>query len=51
MFGLESIIIDLLLTVFSPEQINGFLRDPRTTATIVGTLIAVSGALLGTFLL
>jgi manganese/zinc/iron transport system permease protein len=51
MFGLESIIIDLLLTVFSPEQINGFLRDPRTTATIVGMLIAVSGALLGTFLL
>ena len=51
MFGLESILIDLLLTVVTPDQINQFLRDPQTTATIVGTMIAVSGALLGTFLL
>lgn len=51
MFGIESVIIDLLLMVFSREEINAFLRDPQNTATIVGTLIAVSGALLGTFLL
>ncbi len=51
MFGLESILIDLLLTVVTPDPINQFLRDPQTTATIVGTMIAVSGALLGTFLL
>ncbi len=51
MFGIESGVIDLLLNVFSREEINAFLRDPQNTATIVGTLIAVSGALLGTFLL
>ncbi len=51
MFGIESVVIDLLLGVFTPEQMNAFLRDPQNTATIVGTLIAVSGALLGTFLL
>ena len=51
MFGLESILIDILLNVFTREAINTFFRDPQTTATIVGTFIAVSGALLGTFLL
>ncbi len=51
MFGIESVLIDLLLMVFSREEINTFLRNPQHTATIIGTLIAISGALLGTFLL
>ena len=51
MFGIESIVIDILLNFFSHDTINAFLNDPRTTATIIGTLIAISGALLGTFLL
>jgi len=32
-------------------MLNTFLRDPQHTAIIVGGLIAISGALLGTFLL
>ena len=51
MSGIESIVIDLLMNFFSREAINTFLRDPQNTATIIGTLIAISGALLGTFLL
>lgn len=51
MFQLEQWIIQLLLNVVSQEQINLFLRNPQHTATIVGSLIAISGALLGTFLL
>lgn len=51
LFELERLLIELLLNVFTRDEINTFLRDPQTTATIVGTLIAVSGALLGTFLL
>lgn len=51
MYGIESFFIDLLLNIFTREEINAFLRNPQHTATIVGTLIAISGALLGTFLL
>jgi manganese/zinc/iron transport system permease protein len=51
MMGIESIVIDVLMNFFTREEINGFLRDPQNTATIIGTLIAISGALLGTFLL
>jgi len=51
MFQLERLIIDLLLTVFTRDEINAFLRDPQHTAVIIGGLIAISGALLGTFLL
>lgn len=51
MNGIESLIIDFLMRFFTHEQINAFLRDPQNTAIIIGTLIAVSGALLGTFLL
>ncbi|MAU13279.1 MAG: hypothetical protein CL607_25905 [Anaerolineaceae bacterium] len=51
MFGIEMVVIDLLLNFFSREEINTFLRDPQVTATIIGSLIAISGALLGTFLL
>lgn len=49
--GLERFIIDVLLTVFAREDINAFLRSPQNTATLIGCLIAISGALLGTFLL
>ncbi len=51
MQGIETIIVQLLVSVFSPEQINAFLGDPRTVAVIVGSMVAASGALLGTFLL
>lgn len=51
MVGIESIAIDILMQFFAREEINGFLRDPQNTATIIGTMIAISGALLGTFLL
>jgi len=51
MFALESIFVEILLMIFSREEINAFLRNPQNTATIIGTLIAISGALLGTFLL
>lgn len=51
MEGIEQILISLLLNFVSREELNAFLRDPRSTAIIVGALIALSGALLGTFLL
>ena len=51
MYHIESFLIRVLLNYFSRLEINAFFRDPQTTATIIGGLIAVSGALLGTFLL
>ena len=51
MFQLERVIIQFLLNFASIEELNAFLRNPQYTATLVGSLIAVSGALLGTFLL
>jgi manganese/zinc/iron transport system permease protein len=48
---IESLLVDVLLRLFTIEQINHVLGDPRTVAVIVGVLVAVSGALLGTFLL
>lgn len=51
MFGLEQLIIQFLLNFVSVDALNAFLRNPQHTATIVGGLIAVSGALLGSFLL
>ncbi len=51
MFQLEQLIIQILLNFVTEDTLNVFLRDPQQTATIVGSLIAVSGALLGTFLL
>lgn len=48
---IEALFVQILVGVFSPEQINAFLGDPRTVAIIVGGLVAASGALLGTFLL
>ena len=51
MFQLEQVIIEFLLNFVARDAMNAFLRDPRQTAVIIGSLIAVSGALLGTFLL
>ncbi|MFK7800863.1 MAG: metal ABC transporter permease [Anaerolineae bacterium] len=51
MFQLEEYLINFLLTFVNRVDLNAFLRDPQNTATIIGSLIAVSGALLGTFLL
>lgn len=51
MFGLEQLIIQFLMNFVTREEINAFFRSPQNTATIIGCLIAVSGALLGTFLL
>ncbi|MCY4146196.1 MAG: metal ABC transporter permease [Chloroflexi bacterium] len=51
MMGLERALIELLLHFITREDLNAFLRSPQHTATLVGCLIAVCGALLGTFLL
>ncbi len=51
MLAIERALIDLLLLLFSREELNAFLRSPQNAATIIGGFIAVSGALLGTFLL
>ena len=51
MIGIERVIIDILMNFLSIEQINVFFRNPQNTAIIIGSFIAISGALLGTFLL
>ena len=51
MYQIEQWMIQLLLLLFTREEINAFFRDPQQTAIIVGMLIALSGALLGVFLL
>ena len=51
MIAIERFVIELLLTVVTRAELNAFLRSPQNTATLVGCLIAISGALLGAFLL
>ena len=51
MMPLERLLIEFLLNFLTREELNAFLRSPQNTATLVGGLIAVSGALLGAFLL
>ncbi len=51
MMLLERGLIELLLNVMTREELNAFLRSPQNTATLVGGLIAICGALLGAFLL
>ncbi len=51
MFALEELIVQVLLYFVPQEALNAFLRDPQTVATLLGGMIAISGALLGTFLL
>lgn len=51
MMALERFIIEILLNFAGREEINAFFRSPQNTATLIGCMIAISGALLGTFLL
>ena len=51
MMALERLWIELLLHFVTREELNAFLRSPQNTAMLVGGLIAISGALLGSFLL
>ena len=51
MITIERGLIELLLNVFTRDELNAFLRSPQNTATLVGCLIAISGALLGALLL
>ena len=48
---IEQGIIQFLLLLMDGEAINSFLRDPRTVAIMVGALVSISGAWLGSFLL
>lgn len=48
---MEKLIIDFLLNFIRAAELDAFLTNPRHAAVIVGSLVAVSGALLGTFLL
>lgn len=48
---IEQVLINLLLRVVSVEQLNSFLGSPQNAAILVGVLVAISGAVLGTFLL
>lgn len=48
---MERLLIDLLLNFMSAEQLYDALDDPRMVAILIGAMVAVSGALLGTFLL
>lgn len=47
---MDRLFVEFALKFISLEQFNAVLSDPRTVATLVGGLVAVSGALLGTFL-
>ena len=47
---MDQVLVSLALNFFSADQINAFMSDPRSVATLVGALVAISGALLGTFL-
>ena len=51
MMPLERWLIELLLNIVTHDELNAFLRSPQNSAALVGSLIAVSGALLGAFLL
>ena len=51
MMPLERPLIEFLLNFVARDELNAFLRSPQHTAMLIGGLIAVSGALLGTFLL
>jgi len=51
MYALEHMILQLLQIFFAQDAINGFLGHPQTVAIMVGSLIALAGAIPGTFLL
>ena len=47
----ERALAHILANLFEYESLNAFFRSPQNTATLIGGMIAVSGGLLGTFLL
>ncbi|MDE2747598.1 MAG: metal ABC transporter permease [Chloroflexota bacterium] len=51
MMPLERFLIEFLLNFLTRGELNALLRSPQNTATLIGCLIAISGALLGVFLL
>lgn len=51
MSAIDHVLLQLLLGIFSPAQLNGWLGDPRSVAILLGALIAICGALIGTFLM
>jgi manganese/zinc/iron transport system permease protein len=51
MYTIEHALIQLLLLFIPQAALNDFLRDPRHVALLIGSLIAIAGALPGTFLL
>jgi ABC-type Mn2+/Zn2+ transport system permease subunit len=50
MYQLEQILIDLLLQFFTAEKLNAVFSDPHVVAIIIGSLVGMSTAALGTFL-
>jgi len=51
MFQIEQVVIRFLLFFVERDGLNAFWRDPQNTAVIIGAFIAISGGLLGVFLL
>jgi manganese/zinc/iron transport system permease protein len=51
MHAIERILVWLSLQVASLEQINAFFGSAQNTAIVLGALIALSGGMLGSFLL
>jgi manganese/zinc/iron transport system permease protein len=47
----EKAFLDIMLLFFSHEELLNFFGSSRNVAIIIGALIAISGGLLGTFLL
>lgn len=50
-FGIEELLVRVSIALFEIDAINALFRNPRTTARIIGALIAIAGGALGTFLL
>lgn len=48
---LEAGLVRLMLGIVARDELNAFLRTPENTATIIGAMIAVSGGILGAFLM
>lgn len=51
MFAIERGLVRIALLVVDVPSLNAVLNDPRTVATLIGSLIAVAGGVLGTILL
>jgi manganese/zinc/iron transport system permease protein len=48
--GIERLLIEILLSFTTVEQLNAFFGDPRRVALLIGALVAVATALCGVFL-